>query len=118
MMGTGTERKWERGRRHENEGKTKTMTGAGTRRERERGWKREGERQKGAGTGAGTKTMAIVETGLGMGTGAETKTGSETGKGTRSEREGGGELWYPLHQESTKVEDHALPFRARELGRY
>ena len=39
--------------------------------------------------------------------------GNENGEG----REGGGELWYPPHQERSRVEDQALPSRTRHYLR-
>ena len=90
---------------------------AGTEQERERGWKREDERKMGTGTrawtGVGTKRGQLSGDGKG---GTGTGTGAETGKGTitdRERREEGGGIWYPPHQERSRVEDHALPIRTR-----
>ena len=66
---------------------TGTETGTG----RERGWRGEDARKTGTGTGLESKT----------------------GKRIEREREGGRELWYPSHEEESKVENQALPLHTR-----
>ena len=63
-------------------------------------------------TRAGTETIALAETGTGTGTG----TGNGDGKGNENEdgRGGGDEVWYPPHQEKSRIEDQVLPFRTRD----
>ena len=66
-------------------------------------------------------TIRRAEHRLDMGPGAKTGTGTEGGQGLKRDgkgneneegRVGGGELWYPPHQEISR-EDQALPFRTR-----
>ena len=82
-------------------------------REQKRVWKPEDEHMMETGTGAGTETRAVAVTGTGTGT--ETESESETGKEPEMEKERGEveELWYPSHQETSRVDNQALSFRTR-----
>ncbi|CAM9550434.1 unnamed protein product, partial [Ascophyllum nodosum] len=89
VLGTGTERELEWGRRRENEGKTGAGTGVETR----------GRTPDGNGDGSGNRDWIENRDGK----------GNENGEGSG----GGGEFWYPPHEERIRAEDQALPFRAR-----
>ena len=75
----------------------------------------ETETETETGTRAGMETRAIVETahkgggdGDGGRNGIRDGIGNENGEG----RGGGGELWYPPHQEISKAEDQTLLYRS------
>ena len=102
--------------------------GTGTERERAQGWRREKRTQggnvdgsDGAGTGTGVETRGRTQGGDGDDSGDENEGTSGDGDGVgdgkgdeKGEGRGeGGVLWYPQHQEISRVEDQALPFRTR-----
>ena len=65
------------------------------------------------GTGAGTETREAASSGDENGdrNGVWSRGGS--GNKNRERRAGGGELWYPLNQETRRVENQTLPFHTR-----
>ena len=84
----------------------------GARSEERKGAKGDGNR-----VGEGTGTGTMMRTGMGTGTGAETTEGMQDGNrkwnGDANDNGGSGELWNSPHQERSRVEDQALPFRTR-----
>ena len=103
LDGTGdTERERERRWRRENGRKTRMETGAET----GTGAEVRGRAQDGNGNVGGDENECSGGDGNGDGTGNGNGDGNENGDGTW----GGGELWYPPHQEICRVEDQALPF--------